>query len=266
VARGSCPVCAHPKRAKIDAAIAAGAERLTIAQDHGVTLHQLARHERHGAEGVAAPAPAEEKRRRRGAVRSGATSSAVPPLAAEGAPLRPAAEAVEPCAVCAHAQRSAIESAIASHETATTIARRWFLTVDQVRAHASSHLPPAPPPLQPPERSIDSKASAVEFARAQLERVRFRRAEMLRRFTGGVHPVPSEFELIEAEKAEASSIELLRRCEAACELDERQVLRSVPWQRIQRAIVAALVPWPDAAEAVARRLQALDGVAETEAA
>lgn len=260
MATRSCPVCAHERRKELEATLASGQDPLVIAEAFAVTLRQLTKH---AACGSATPAKASPAKRAR-AARSGAASSSVAgnPLPA-AAPLSDAAplRAAPACKVCASAMRADVEAALATGEVPSAIARRFFLEPSDIRAHvaelAAARPAPAPTPAAPareaedPGPELPPNASALQHARAQVARCRGRRARLQRENA-------ELYQISAAEKDEASATRLLLQCEAARDISEADVLASAAWRRIERVLVEAAAPFPDAVAAVARALQALD--------
>ena len=247
-----CAICAHEKRAKIEAELATGEDRLAIAQRYAVTTRGLERHEQHIEQQPAAP--------RSGAVSSRKGASPPPPSTAtrdgEIVPLRGAA-ASSPCPICAHDKRADIEALAKSSASAGAVARKFLVGVHELRVHMQEHVGRAAAPF---DDELPINVDALTHAHAALERARKLRREVFE------DPETSMHEKQVAAKEERAAIKLVSDVESARELSESVILKSPAWARLEAALVAALQSHPDAARAVAEALQQLERVPRAEAA
>ena len=158
-----------------------------------------------------------------------------------------------PCTVCSHPDRELIDAELVRGGSQRATARQWDLSKDAVRrhgAHVSASL----------ARVVSERETAG--ARSALERLEELHARAMR--------------LLDAADSEGKaslSLQAIRECRALVEvlakitgeLDERpnvQVLNvatSPEWLNLRAALMDTLAPYPDAGQAVARRLLALEG-------
>lgn len=222
-----CVVCRHKRVADIDAAQARGVDELTLAQHFSVTKVALRKHLSHKS------------------VDAGNGTI----------PLRPAnVVELRPCAVCSHLKRPAIDIAIARGETWTNIGRLYALSGSTVRSHAEKCLREALR-SSPDERSI--LKAAAKTARERCHSLLATAEQLIERAaTDEEASYRDRAALITAAKG---ALELLGRFSGEIgPAAEILVIDSPRWKRIEAKIAEALVPYPDAAKAVAKALQDLE--------
>lgn len=158
------------------------------------------------------------------------------------------------CVTCAHAEREEIDRALVSGESQRSVAARFGLSKDTVRRHAAAHLSAA---------LIELRAGRLEEdTRSALERAEglFSRAERLLT-AAEVDGKPSA--ALAAVRELRALVELLAKLRG--ELDERPVTvvnlaASEELRELQGVILAALGPHPEARQAVAGALLAVETV------
>ena len=155
------------------------------------------------------------------------------------------------CTVCVHAEREAIDRALLAGEPYRGIAQRYAASPDAVFRHRSDHLPAA----------LAQAREATEVARADslLDQLAELRADARR--IGGKAEGAGDLKT-----ALAGVRELVRIVELTAklvgELDERptvNVLVEPEWLVVRSTLLEALRPYPEARQAVAARLAALEG-------
>jgi len=155
------------------------------------------------------------------------------------------------CTVCTHPQRPEIDRAIVGDGTYRTIADRYGLSETALKRHKGEHLP----------GHVAKAHAAREVADAddllqQLKALRNKAIGILQKAeTAGDYRTA----LMGIREARGC-IETLMEIEG--ELDRRGVVNitvSADWVEIRSAILVALHPYPEAAQAVAGRLQILEG-------
>lgn len=157
-----------------------------------------------------------------------------------------------PCTVCSHADREALDAALVAGEAMRAIARRHGVSKDAVarhRAHVSAAL----------ARVVAEREEAGP--RSALDRVE----DLYGRASKVLDAAESEGKAslsLAAVRELRSLVELLGKLTG--ELDERpqvQVLNvttSAEWLQVRTALMAALRPYPEAAQAVAGSLVQLE--------
>ncbi len=155
------------------------------------------------------------------------------------------------CTVCAHSQRSEIDRALVEGATYRTIADRFGLSETALKRHKSEHLPGHVAKAQEAAQVADA-----DDLLQQLKALRNRAIRILQKAeTAG------DYRTALAGIREARGcIEVLMEVEG--ELDRRGVTNIVispEWLEIRTAILVALQPYPDAAQAVAGRLAVIEG-------
>ncbi len=161
-----------------------------------------------------------------------------------------------PCAVCLHAERSAIDKALVAGEPVTRLSALFRVSPDSLDRHKANHLPAA----------LAKAKEAGEVARADdlLRDVRALRSKAVALLLRAEREGDLRTALAGVSEAR-NCLELLAEMEG--ELDRRpvvNVLMMPEWVAIRAALLAALRPYPDARAAVAERVATLEGRAGTE--
>lgn len=221
-----CVVCRHKKLADIDAAQTSGVDELTIAQKFGVTKVALRRHLNHKS------------------------------IAAGNGPIvQHVANVIElrPCPICNHAKRVEIDVGIARGETWVNIGRVHGVPGSAVRIHAEKCLRDAL------RRSSDDAAlkAAVKTAKERCAKLLATAETLIERAAADDEAsYRDRAALITAAKG---ALELLGRFSGEIgPAAEILVIDSPRWKRIEAKIAEALVPYPEAAKAVAKALQDME--------
>jgi hypothetical protein len=224
-----CIVCRHKRVGEIDAARAAGADELEIAQRFRLSKQALRKHAAHRAEEAAKP---------------GKTLTEA---------LLPSSDlAVASCRVCTHAKRADIEADIAGGGKYTTIGRRHQLDAGAVRAHAEGCLRGA---LRRP--GTEAELRAVANARARC-------LKLVEQVEALIEQADSDEDISWRERAALitaakGTLELLGRFTGEIgPAAELMIVESPKWKRIEATIAKALAPYPEAAAAVAKALEELE--------
>ena len=155
------------------------------------------------------------------------------------------------CSICTHSQRSEIDRALVEGATYRTIADRFGLSETALKRHKSEHLPGHVAKAQEAAQVADA-----DDLLQQLKALRNRAIRILQKAeTAG------DYRTALAGIREARGcIEVLMEVEG--ELDRRGVTNIIvnpEWVQIRTAILVALQPYPDAAQAVAGRLAVIEG-------
>lgn len=155
------------------------------------------------------------------------------------------------CTVCAHPQRARIDAALVAGPTYRTIADRYGLSETALKRHRKDHLP----------AHVARAREAADVADADdlLQQIRALRNKAISILQQAERAGDYRTALMGIREARGC-IETLLEVEG--ELDRRgvvNVILSPEWMQVRTAIIAALQPYPDAAQAVAGRLQALEG-------
>jgi hypothetical protein len=157
------------------------------------------------------------------------------------------------CSICVHADRPAIDAALVGGESFRNIAERFGTSATATFRHRGDHLPSA----------LVQAQAAEDVARADtlLDQLATLQADARR--IGGKAETAGDLRT-----ALAGIRELVRIVELTAkmigELDERpqvNVLVAPEWLHVRSALLEALRPYPDARQAVARRLVALEASA-----
>jgi hypothetical protein len=156
------------------------------------------------------------------------------------------------CTVCTHGQRMAIDQALVAGDAYRGIAQRFAASADAVLRH-KGHLPSAMVQAQAAQEVARADGLLGQLATLQADARRI----------GGKAETAGDLRT-----ALAGIRELVRIVELTAkmigELDERpqgNVLVAPEWLQVRAALLDALRPYPDARQAVARRLVALEATA-----
>lgn len=155
------------------------------------------------------------------------------------------------CTVCGHQERPEIDRALVDRATFRTIADRFGLSETALKRHRKDHLP----------GHVAMAKEAAHVADAddlltQLRELRNRAISILQKAERAGDYRTARSGIREAR----GCIETLMEVEG--ELDRRGVTNiaiSADWVEIRTVILAALAPFPEARQAVAGRLQAIEG-------
>jgi hypothetical protein len=118
-----CTVCNAPARDLIEAGLWAGVSKSELARQHGVSRYAIIDHAR-----AHMPTPPAE-----------APGPAPGPGRDRWAPPE------EPCIICAHPLRQAIEAVLKTETNRVVIAQRWRIPVWAVIQHVQAHMVYVPP-------------------------------------------------------------------------------------------------------------------------
>jgi hypothetical protein len=216
----SCVICRHKRIQDIDFAQAAGEPELSIAERFGVTKIALRKHFNHKTvEAGGKPTPTQQ-----------------PSNVVE----------LRPCPVCAHPKRQLVDAAIATGDTWVKIGRSFLLDPTAVRTHADKCLKGALRRSPGGDGELrGAAATAKERCRALLVKV-----ENL------IDQAESDDEASYRDRAA-----LVTAAKGLLELLGRftgEIGPGTEWKQIEAAIAEALTPYPEAAKAVALKLQAME--------
>jgi hypothetical protein len=157
------------------------------------------------------------------------------------------------CTVCTHGQRAAIDQAVVAGETFRYVAERFGTSTTAVFRHKADHLPAMLVQAQAAKDVAHADSLLDQLATLQADARRIgQKAETtgdLRTALAGIR------ELVRITELTATLIG---------ELDERpqvNVLLAPEWLQVRAALLEALLPYPEARQAVARRLVALEASA-----
>ncbi len=155
------------------------------------------------------------------------------------------------CSICTHSQRSEIERALVSGEAYRHIASRFDTSTAALQRHKADHLPGHVAKAQEAAQVADA-----DDLLQQLKALRNRAIRILQKAeTAG------DYRTALAGIREARGcIETLLEVEG--ELDRRGVTNIIvnpEWVQIRTALIVALKPYPDAAQAVAGTLRVIEG-------
>lgn len=155
------------------------------------------------------------------------------------------------CTACSHPQCPEIDRALVAGATYRTIAARFGLSETALKRHKNGHVPGHIAQARDAGVVADADDLLAQVRQLQAEALRLlKRAEGVGDFGTALRGVA------EARRC----IEVLLEVEG--ELDRRGVTNiviSADWVEIRTVLIAALQPYPDAAQAVAGRLQVLEG-------
>jgi hypothetical protein len=213
-----CKVCVDPRVRDIDRALEGGQSVRDVGEAFGFTKSTLGRHALHRKRSDASPPPTGERR---------------------------------PCLVCSSPDRAEIEAALLRLEPAETIAAAIDgPSADTILRHAHGCMASALQAARGPEVQ-----AMVKEAQAAVERL----ADQAKRLVDAAELEGTIRERAAAIATAAKCFELLARITGELGPDRELLILQLPeWQRIQRTIMEALRPFPDAYEAVASALEHLD--------
>lgn len=248
----SCSICKSAKRADIEAASSQGQQSLAVAQTFRVSVRALEKHMRQhvGLAPEASPSPPSAPAGTQPAPPVPASAESSNVIAFPGG-RRPEADPVPApapiCSVCVHEKRGDIEAAIAKGDVFSAIARRFFLVAEDVKKHSAVCT----------KGELRRQASKVAGdARAEC-------AALVERVKARVQQAEDDGEDAKAWAAVAAqlrgAVELLGKFNRELGPDvEINIVQSPRWKKIEAAIAAALVPFPEAGKAVAKALEQVE--------
>ncbi len=154
------------------------------------------------------------------------------------------------CTICAHDQRPAIDGALVGGEALRGIARTFRVSDDALARHKADHLPTALVKAQ----EAEDVGHAIDIVK-QLKLINQATLSVLKEARDrGNHDTQ-----LKAVDRVQKQIEL--QAKLIGELDERpqiNVLLAPEWLAVRAALFVALAPYPEARQAVAARLVALE--------
>jgi len=157
------------------------------------------------------------------------------------------------CTICFHPDRAAIDEALVAGDGFASIARQHAVSQDAVARHRAGHLP---------ERIAQTpKAADVAAAEDLLGQVRALRSKAMSILIAAERQGDLRTALAGVREARGC-LELLLEVEG--EIDRRptlNVLIAPEWLTVRSALLVALQPFPEARQAVAGRLLALEASA-----
>lgn len=155
------------------------------------------------------------------------------------------------CTVCSHPQRPEIDRALVAGESFRNIAERFGTSPTALTRHKKEHVPGHVAKAQEARQVADA-----DDLLQQLRALRNKAISILQKAEQA-----GDYRTALAGIREARGcIETLMEVEG--ELDRRGVTNiaiSADWVEIRTVILAALLPYPDAAQAVAGKLQVIEG-------
>jgi hypothetical protein len=175
------------------------------------------------------------------------------------------------CAVCTHPERAAIDAAILAGGAFRTIATRYEMSHPAVLRHRNSHMAeqlagateqreaaePESTPVSPPEPPRPSRRQDVAEALDIVQQIKAVNNAALTVLRDARVAGDGRLVLLAVDRVQ-KQIELQARLIG--QIDERPTITiwlSAEWQTIERTLVEALAPHPQARLAVVDRLQAL---------
>ena len=155
------------------------------------------------------------------------------------------------CTACSHPQRPEIDRALVDGGTYRTIADRFGLSETALKRHKSDHLPGHVAKAQEAKQVADA-----DDLLKQLKALRNKAISILQQAEQAGDFRTALMGIREAR----GCIETLMEVEG--ELDRREVTNIIvnpEWVQLRSAMIVALKPYPDAAQAVAGRLAVIEG-------
>jgi hypothetical protein len=158
-----------------------------------------------------------------------------------------------PCAICSHPERAEIDRAlVVDGETYRNIAKRWGMSAAAAFRHRAEHI-------------AEQVAKAAQAAEAGDVRQALDVIQQLKAANGVTLEVLQQARTGHDGRLALLAVDrVMKQCELQAkllgELDERPVINiwlDPAWQTIERTLVEALAPHPQARLAVVDRLQAL---------
>ena len=160
----------------------------------------------------------------------------------------------QPCTICTHPERAAIDQALVGTAPYLRIAEQYGVSEQAIRRHAAGHLPEA----------LAKGETAKERTRADilLEQIEGLRNHALH-ILGRAEKAGELRTAIAAIREARECIELLLEVEGRLRRGSVvNILIAPQWLQIRAVIVQALAPYPEARAAVALALQQVDDAGE----
>ena len=156
-----------------------------------------------------------------------------------------------PCTVCTHEQRAAIEQAIAAGTSAQKISALFRVSPDAIQRHKTEHVAET---LRKAQESADTER-ALDVVQ-QLRAINGASLQILQAACQSGDPATA----LKAVDRIHRQIEL--QAKLLGELDERpqvNLMVSPEWLAVRSTLLVTLQPYPEARQAVASQLMALEG-------
>jgi len=155
------------------------------------------------------------------------------------------------CTVCAHAERAAIDRALVGGTACREVAALYRVSADSVERHAAKHLP---------KMLVDARHAADDERALDV-------IKQLRAINGASLRILHEAQQGQDPQTALKAVDCIQRqielqAKLLGDLDDRpqvNVIVSPEWVSIRGEILVALRPYPEARQAVAARLVALEG-------
>lgn len=151
------------------------------------------------------------------------------------------------CTVCKRRDVEAIDDAIRAGRSLTAIADDFGASKSATHRHVE-HVDRSPPPKRLRGTSAPAAVPGVAPPRLETTDAMIRelgvlvRAQIVRLATEDL----SVFEHSKLQSSAVQTMTLVAKLEGRLELSERRILASPALRRVQRALVEALTPWPEA--------------------
>lgn len=157
-----------------------------------------------------------------------------------------------PCAICSHPERAQIDAALVAGEAFRNIAKRWGMSAAAAFRHRVEHI-------------VEQVAKAAKATEAEDVRRALDIVQQLRAINGASLNVLQDARQSGKGELALKAVDRVQRqielqAKLLGELDDRPVVNiwtTVEWQTIERTLVEALGPHPQARLAVVERLGAL---------
>lgn len=171
-----------------------------------------------------------------------------------------------PCKVCTHAERAAIEVGLAEHRSIKGMSQRFGMSIFSLYRHRQHHMPP---------QLIAKLLSGKPYAQQNLDELRVTESEGLLqnavivrdRLYRNAESAESVGDFRAAVLAYGKIIDsltligkLLNQFSAHAHVVNNQLIVSPDYLRLRTALIAALEPYPEARQAVARVLREIEAV------
>lgn len=155
------------------------------------------------------------------------------------------------CTVCAHEERPAIDRALVGGTACREVAALYRVSADSVERHAAKHLP---------KMLVDARHAADDERALDV-------IKQLRAINGASLRILHEAQQGQDPQTALKAVDRIQRqielqAKLLGDLDDRpqvNVIVSPEWVSIRGEILVALRPYPEARQAVAARLVALEG-------
>jgi len=154
------------------------------------------------------------------------------------------------CSICSHPDRAAIDRALVAGEAYRTIAQRYGTSATALHRHKADHIP-----VKLAQAAVATQTAEASDLLTEVRDLRAKAYSLLLKAeaAGDIRTALSGV------REARGCLELLGEMEG--EIDRRPVVNILvapEWVAVRSALMAALVPYPDARAAVAGRLVALE--------